>query len=281
MSWFKRKDDNITTNQSDRGKIPAGLWVKCDQCGEIIYQKEVAASGMVCPKCAHHFPIPPEVRLEQLFGEGPYEFLFRNIQPDDPLEFSAVKSYKDQLKRQADKKKIDEAVVVVEGKLGGKKTIVAIMDFSFLGGSMGSVVGEKLTLAVEAAVEKKEPLVIFSCSGGARMMEGALSLMQMAKVSAALARLDHARIPFISVLTHPTTGGVTASFAMLGDVNIAEPGALIGFAGPRVIQQTIKADLPKGFQRSEYLLAHGMVDRVVPRNQLKNELVTILNLLYA
>ncbi len=280
MSWFKRKGDNITTEQSDRGKIPAGLWVKCDQCGEIIYQKEVAASGMVCPKCSHHFPIPPQDRLEQLFQGTAFKFLFRDIQPDDPLGFSAAKSYRDQLKRQEEKKKIDEAVVVVEGKLGKQPVIVAIMDFSFLGGSMGSVVGEKLTLAAEMALSKKKPLVIFSCSGGARMMEGALSLMQMAKVSAALARLDKARIPFISVLTHPTTGGVTASFAMLGDVNIAEPGALVGFAGPRVIQQTIKADLPKGFQRSEYLLAHGMVDRVVPRNRLKDELITILNLLH-
>ncbi len=281
MSWFKRKDDNITTELSDRGKIPAGLWVKCDQCGEIIYQKEVAAFGMVCPKCSYHFPIPPKDRIEQLFHKSIYTFLFRDIQPDDPLEFSAAKSYRDQLKRQADKKKIDEAAVVVEGKLGKQQVIVAIMDFSFLGGSMGSVVGEKLTLSVELALKKKKPLVIFSCSGGARMMEGALSLMQMAKVSAALARLDKARIPYISVLTHPTTGGVTASFAMLGDVNIAEPGALVGFAGPRVIQQTIKADLPKGFQRSEFLLAHGMVDRVVPRNRMKDELITILNLLYA
>lgn len=281
MSWFKRKDSNITTELSDRGKIPAGLWLKCDQCGEIIYRKEVAAFGMVCPKCSYHFPIPPKDRIEQLFHKSIYKFLFRDIQPDDPLEFSAAKSYRDQLKRQADKKKIDEAAVVVEGKLGNQQVIVAIMDFSFLGGSMGSVVGEKLTLSVEMALKKKKPLIIFSCSGGARMMEGALSLMQMAKVSAALARLDKARIPYISVLTHPTTGGVTASFAMLGDVNIAEPGALVGFAGPRVIQQTIKADLPKGFQRSEFLLAHGMVDRVVPRNRMKDELITILNLLYA
>jgi len=281
MSWFKRKDDNITTELSDRGKIPAGLWVKCDQCGEIIYQKEVAAFGMVCPKCSYHFPIPPKDRIEQLFHKSIYKFLFRDIQPDDPLEFSAAKSYRDQLKRQADKKKIDEAAVVVEGKLGKQQVIVAIMDFSFLGGSMGSVVGEKLTLSVEMALKKKKPLIIFSCSGGARMMEGALSLMQMAKVSAALARLDKACIPYVSVLTHPTTGGVTASFAMLGDVNIAEPGALVGFAGPRVIQQTIKADLPKGFQRSEFLLAHGMVDRVVPRNRMKDELITILSLLYA
>ncbi|NOZ13847.1 MAG: acetyl-CoA carboxylase carboxyltransferase subunit beta [Acidobacteria bacterium] len=280
MSWFKRKDENITTDLSDRGKIPAGLWLKCDQCGEIIYQKEVAAFGMVCPKCSYHFPIPPQDRLEQLFNGNPYKFLFRDIQPDDPLGFSAAKSYRDQLKRQADRKKVDEAVVVVEGKLGKQHVIVAIMDFSFLGGSMGSVVGEKLTLAAETALEKKKALIIFSCSGGARMMEGALSLMQMAKVSAALARLDKARIPYVSVLTHPTTGGVTASFAMLGDMNIAEPGALVGFAGPRVIQQTIKADLPKGFQRSEFLLAHGMVDRVVPRNRLKDELITILSLLH-
>ncbi len=280
MNWFKRKKENITTEESERGKIPAGLWVKCDQCAEIIYRKEVEAIGMVCPKCAYHFPIPPEDRLQQLFGDDGYQLLFRNVQPDDPLGFTAAKQYKDQLKRMQKKNKLDEAVVVAEGKLDNHETIVGIMDFSYLGGSMGSVVGEKLTLAAERALEKKCPLIIFSCSGGARMMEGALSLMQMAKVSAALALLDEAAVPFVSVLTHPTTGGVTASFAMLGDVNIAEPGALIGFAGPRVIQQTIKSDLPKGFQRSEFLLDHGMVDRVVPRNEIRGELITLLDLLH-
>ena len=280
MTWFKRNAEKITTIESERGKIPAGLWVKCDQCGEIIYQKEVAALGMVCPKCAHHFPVPPKARLEELFRDQPFSFLFRDIQPHDALEFVAAKPYKEQLKKQSKNKKVDEAVVIAEGKIENHPVIVGIMDFSFLGGSMGSVVGEKLTLAVELAVEKKCPLIIYSCSGGARMMEGALSLMQMAKVSAALARLENAAIPYILVLTHPTTGGVTASFAMLGDVNIAEPGALIGFAGPRVIQQTIKSDLPKGFQRSEFLLEHGMIDRVVPRNELRNELVKIIDLLY-
>lgn len=280
MSWFKRKTENITTEESERGKIPAGLWVKCDQCGEIIYRKEVETIGMVCPKCGYHFPIPPEDRLQQLFGDDGYQLLFRHVQPDDPLGFTAAKQYKDQLKRMQKQNKLDEAVVVAEGKLDNHETIIGIMDFSYLGGSMGSVVGEKLTLAAERALKKKCPLIIFSCSGGARMMEGALSLMQMAKVSAALALLDEAAVPFISVLTHPTTGGVTASFAMLGDVNIAEPGALIGFAGPRVIQQTIKSDLPKGFQRSEFLLDHGMVDRVVPRNEIRGELITLLDLLH-
>lgn len=280
MSWFKRKKENITTEESERGRIPAGLWVKCDQCAEIIYRKEVDALGMVCPKCSYHFPIPPEDRLKHLFEETDYSTLFREVQPDDPLDFSAAKAYRDQLKRMAKKGKKDEAVVVVEGSLDDVPVVIAVMDFSYLGGSMGSVVGEKLTLAVEHALKKKRPLVIFSCSGGARMMEGALSLMQMAKVSAALCRLDKAGVPFISVLTHPTTGGVTASFAMLGDVNIAEPGALIGFAGPRVIQQTIKADLPKGFQRSEFLLEHGMVDRVVPRNRIRQELISLIKLLH-
>ncbi len=280
MSWFKRKKENITTEESERGKIPAGLWVKCDQCAEIIYRKEVDALGMVCPKCTYHFPIPPEDRLKHLFQETSYTPLFREVQPEDPLGFSAAKAYRDQLKRMTKKGKVDEAVVVVEGQLDEQPVVVGVMDFGYLGGSMGSVVGEKLTLAVEHALEKRMPLIIFSCSGGARMMEGALSLMQMAKISAALARLEQARLPFISVLTHPTTGGVTASFAMLGDVNIAEPGALIGFAGPRVIQQTIKADLPKGFQRSEFLLEHGMVDRVVPRNGIRQELITLIHLLH-
>jgi len=280
MSWFKRKQVHITTDESERGKIPAGLWVKCDQCSEIIYRKEVDARGRVCPKCEYHFPIPPEERLAYLFQDEKYEFLYRHVQPDDPLGFSAAKNYSDQLKALKKKGKIDEALVVVQGKLGRFHVVVGVMDFSFLGGSMGSVVGEKLTLAVEHALSKKRPLIVFSCSGGARMMEGALSLMQMAKVSAALSLLDKAGVPFISVLTHPTTGGVTASFAMLGDVNLAEPGALIGFAGPRVIQQTIKADLPKGFQRSEFLLEHGMVDRVVPRTDMREELIRLLGLLY-
>ena len=280
MSWFKRKTENITTEESERGRIPAGLWVKCDQCSEIIFRKEVEGIGMVCPKCSYHFPIPPVDRLDQLFEDGEYQVLFRHVQPDDPLGFSAAKQYKDQLKRMHKQEKLDEAVVIASGQLGTHRVIVGVMDFSYLGGSMGSVVGEKLTLAAEEALRQKCPLIVFSCSGGARMMEGALSLMQMAKVSAALALLDDASIPFISVLTHPTTGGVTASFAMLGDINIAEPGALIGFAGPRVIQQTIKSDLPKGFQRSEFLLEHGMVDRVVSRHQIRDELTTLLDLLH-
>ena len=280
MSWFKRKKENITTEESERGRIPAGLWVKCDQCAEIIYRKEVEVLGMVCPKCSYHFPIPPEDRLQHLFEDATFAYLFRHVQPDDPLGFSAAKQYRDQLKRMHKLKKVDEAVVVASGKIGKHDCVVAIMDFSYLGGSMGSVVGEKLALAAERSLEQKSPLRILSCSGGARMMEGALSLMQMAKGSAALALLNEAGIPFISVRAHPTTGGVTASFAMLGDVNIAEPGALIGFAGPRVIQQTIKSDLPKGFQRSEFLLDHGMLDRVVSRNDIRDELVTILDLLH-
>ncbi len=280
MSWFKRDKEHITTDVEERGKIPAGLWLKCNQCGEIIYRKEVENCGMVCPKCNYHFPISPKMRIEQLFGEDKVEYLFREVKPMDPLNFVANKKYSDQLKKLEEKGKVDEAVVVVEGKLDNYPVVVCIMDFSCLGGSMGSVVGEKLARAAERCVEKKESLIIFSCSGGARMMEGALSLMQMAKVSAALSLMEKESLPFVSVLTHPTTGGVTASFAMLGDVNVAEPGALIGFAGPRVIEQTIKSELPKGFQRSEFLLEHGMVDVVVHRSEMKETLIRLLSYFY-
>ena len=281
MSWFKRKDKKIQTPSEEKAKIPEGLWLKCNQCKEIIYKKEVEANRMVCPKCNYHFPISPQDRLAQVFTNGKYNILYREIRPKDPLNFVAAKKYKDQLAKLEKAGKVDEAIVIAEGKLDRFNIVVGIMDFSFLGGSMGSVVGEKLTRAIEHCASKKRPLIVFSCSGGARMMEGALSLMQMAKVSAALGLLEKAGVPYISVLTHPTTGGVTASFAMLGDLNIAEPGALIGFAGPRVIQQTIKAELPEGFQRSEFLLEHGMVDMVVDRKDLTETLIKVLKLLYA
>ena len=281
MRWFKGKDKKIQTPSEEKAKIPEGLWVKCNQCKEIVYKKEVEANQMVCPKCNYHFPITPFERLDSLFGKDNYKIMYREIRPTDPLNFVAAKKYKDQLAKLEKAGKIDEAVVIAEGKLGNFQIVACVMDFSFLGGSMGSVVGEKLTRAIEYCVSKKRPLIIFSCSGGARMMEGALSLMQMAKVSAALGLLEKARVPYISVLTHPTTGGVTASFAMLGDLNIAEPGALIGFAGPRVIQQTIKAELPEGFQRSEFLLEHGMVDMVVDRKELNETLIKVIKLLYA
>ena len=281
MSWFKRKDKKIQTPSEEKAKIPEGLWLKCNQCKEIIYKKEVEANRMVCPKCNYHFPISPEDRLGQVFEKGKYSILYREIRPEDPLNFVAAKKYKDQLAKLEKAGKVDEAIVIAEGKLDRFNVVVGVMDFSFLGGSMGSVVGEKLTRAIEYCASKKRPLIVFSCSGGARMMEGALSLMQMAKVSAALGLLEKAGVPYISVLTHPTTGGVSASFAMLGDLNIAEPGALIGFAGPRVIQQTIKAELPEGFQRSEFLLEHGMVDMVVDRKDLTETLIKVLKLLYA
>jgi len=280
MSWFKRDKEHITTDVDDRGKIPAGLWLKCNQCGEIIYRKEVENCGMVCPKCNYHFPIVPTMRIEQLFGDGEVSYLFREVKPVDSLKFVANKKYSDQLKRLSSKGKVDEGVVVVEGDLDNFPVVVCIMDFSFLGGSMGSVVGEKLARAAEKCVAEAKSLIIFSCSGGARMMEGVLSLMQMAKVSAALSLMEKKALPFISVLTHPTTGGVTASFAMLGDANIAEPGALIGFAGPRVIEQTIKSELPKGFQRSEFLLEHGMIDMVVHRSEMKKSLIRLLSYFY-
>lgn len=280
MSWFKRDKENITTDVEERGKIPAGLWLKCNQCGEIVYRKEIENLGMVCPKCNYHFPIAPVKRIEQLFGDSQIKYLFREVKPADPLKFVANKKYSDQLKKIEAKGQVDEGVVVVEGSLDDYPVVVCIMDFSCLGGSMGSVVGEKLTRAAEYCVENNKSLIVFSCSGGARMMEGAISLMQMAKVSAALTLLEKKSLPFISVLTHPTTGGVTASFAMLGDVHVAEPGALIGFAGPRVIEQTIKSELPKGFQRSEFLLEHGMVDIVVHRKEMKNTLVRLLSYFY-
>ena len=274
MSWFIKKRVPIKSPK-DKIKIPEGLWEKCRGCSEVIYRQELTRNDMVCPKCQYHFRIPARERLERLF-DGGYTLLYNDIKSDDPLGFKAVKKYKDQLKA-LDKRGLDEdAVWVAKGQLEGMESIIAVMDFSFLGGSMGSVVGEKITRGIEAAVEEKLPVIIFSCSGGARMMEGAISLMQMAKISAALARLSQRGLPFISVLTDPTTGGVTASYAMLGDVNIGEPKALIGFAGPRVIQQTIKQELPDGFQRSEFLLDHGMLDMVVERKDMKAKLGRLL-----
>ncbi|MDJ0836262.1 MAG: acetyl-CoA carboxylase, carboxyltransferase subunit beta [Acidobacteriota bacterium] len=268
MSWFIKKRAPIKSPK-DKIKIPEGLWEKCHGCNEVIYRQELNRNEMVCPKCQYHFRIPPRERLDKLFDDSKYTLLYNDIKSEDPLNFRAVKKYRDQLKGLEKRGLEEDAVWVAKGRLSGIETMVAVMDFSFLGGSMGSVVGEKITRGIEAAVEEQIPVIIFSCSGGARMMEGAISLMQMAKISAALARLSEGELPFISVLTDPTTGGVTASYAMLGDINIGEPKALIGFAGPRVIQQTIKQELPDGFQRSEFLLDHGMLDMVVERKELK------------
>ncbi len=254
------------------------MWTKCNACRRIVYKQDIIDNLYVCPHCGFHYRLSARKRIELLLDNGEYKELFNNIYSDDPLHFVDNKPYTQRLKESKERSGEDEAVVVVEGKLDGIPVILAVMEYYFIGGSMGSVVGEKITRAVEKALADRKPLIIVSSSGGARMMEGVLSLMQMAKVSAALARLDEAGIPYISVLTDPTTGGVTASYAMLGDINIAEPKALIGFAGPRVIEQTIRQKLPEGFQRSEFLLEHGMIDEVVHRTELKNYIARALRL---
>ena len=264
---------------SKRGGMPEGLWVKCPACKEILYHKEVAANVDVCPRCDHHFRIGASRRLELLFDNGRYKEMFGRIRSKDPLGFVDTKPYADRLKAYQRKLGHGDALRVGRGEIGKCPAIVAAMEYGFMGGSMGSVVGHKLTLALERGLERKTPVVSVACSGGARMQEGILSLMQMAKISAALARLREAGIPYVSVLTDPTTGGVTASFAMLGDINLAEPNALIGFAGPRVIEQTIRQTLPEGFQRSEFLLEHGMIDRVVHRRDLKDTIARCLGYL--
>lgn len=280
MSWFKRKDKNIQTQSAEKKDIKEGLWVKCPSCRQILYKAELMQSNNVCYKCGHHFRIAASNYIDILLDEEGRKAHFRNIAPQDPLKFKAQKKYSDQLAAAQHKTGNKEAVQVREGRLNGCPLILAVMDFSFIGGSMGSAVGELLARATDLAREKKIPLIIVSASGGARMMEGAYSLMQMAKTSAKLGQLAEAKIPYISIMTDPTTGGVTASFAMLGDVNIAEPGALIGFAGQRVIKQTIGADLPEGFQRAEFLLEKGSLDMVVPRAKLKQQVADILDILY-
>lgn len=276
MSWFIKKSSPIKRLTDKKVEIPKGMWEKCPGCTEIVYRKELERNDSVCPKCRYHFRLDPKERLDRLFDDSKYNLLYDEVKSSDPLNFKAVKKYKDQLKTYEKRGMEHDAVWVARGQIEGSEALVCVMDFSFLGGSMGSVVGEKITRAAEAATEEGLPLIVFSCSGGARMMEGALSLMQMGKISAALARLSKKNLPFISVLTDPTTGGVTASYAMLGDVNLAEPRALIGFAGPRVIQQTIKQELPEGFQRSEFLLEHGMIDAIVPRGEMRKTLAKFL-----
>jgi acetyl-CoA carboxylase carboxyl transferase subunit beta len=255
--------------------VPEGLWVKCPSCGEVIYNKDLVTTLNVCPKCAHHLRIGAVERLRMLF-DGDWTEYDTELQSTDPLKFVDTKPYRKRLDATIASTGMKDAVICATGRIEGIETSVAAMEYSFIGGSMGVVVGEKITRAIERAIERRLPVVIVSSSGGARMMEGALSLMQMAKISGALARLDRARLPYVSVLTDPTTGGVTASFAMLGDVNIAEPKALIGFAGPRVIEQTIRQKLPEGFQRSEFLLEHGMLDLVVDRRELKAAIARVL-----
>jgi acetyl-CoA carboxylase carboxyl transferase subunit beta len=274
MAWFKKVRKPIEAANKE-SRVPEGLWVKCPSCGQIIYNKDLAASLSVCTKCAHHFRLGAADRLRALF-DGEWEEHDAGLTSTDPLQFTDTKPYEQRLKTTIAATGMQDAVITAIGRINGIETVVAAMEYSFIGGSMGVVVGEKITRAIERALARRLPMVIVSCSGGARMMEGALSLMQMAKISAALALLDRARLPYISILTDPTTGGVTASFAMLGDVNIAEPRALIGFAGPRVIEQTIRQQLPEGFQRSEFLLEHGMLDIVVDRRELKEVLTRVL-----
>ena len=275
MAWF-RKEKKPRETVEKQVAIPEGLWVKCDECREIVYRKEVEQNLNVCPKCGYHFRLTARERFDMTFDDSAYKEFANNIRSTDPLEFRDTKRYRDRLKVYEQRVGKGDAVLCAEGKLDGLNVVVCAMEYNFMGGSMGSVVGEKITLAVERCVEKKEPLIIVSTSGGARMQEGILSLMQMAKISAALAKLAAARLPFISVLTDPTTGGVTASYAMLGDLNIAEPKALIGFAGPRVIEQTIRQTLPEGFQRAEFLVEHGMVDVIAPRAELKPTIAKFL-----
>ncbi|MBZ5721656.1 MAG: acetyl-CoA carboxylase, carboxyltransferase subunit beta [Acidobacteriia bacterium] len=268
MTWFKRQSGELDTSGEKKVRTE-GLWVKCESCRQIIWKKDLEENLNVCPKCDKHFRIDARTRLANLLDDNQYEVFDADLVSTDPLKFVDLKAYSSRLKQAQADTGLKDAVINARGKLNGRPVVISAMEYAFIGGSMGAVVGEVITRAIEHATDSKAPIIIVSASGGARMMEGAISLMQLAKISAALARLDEANVPYISVLTDPTTGGVTASFAMLGDLNIAEPGALIGFAGPRVIEQTIRQKLPQGFQRSEFLLEHGMLDAVVHRRQMK------------
>jgi acetyl-CoA carboxylase carboxyl transferase subunit beta len=280
MAWF-RKEKQALESPLEKTVQTEGLWVKCEGCKQILWKKDLEANFQCCPKCNHHFKVGARARLEMLFDDGRYAEHDAGLASTDPLQFKDSKSYRDRLKKAEKTTGMKDALITGEGQLESTHTIICAMEFKFVGGSMGAVVGEKIARAIDRAIGERLPLVIVSCSGGARMMEGAISLMQMAKISAGLARLDEVKKPYISVLTDPTTGGVTASYAMLGDLNIAEPGALIGFAGPRVIEQTIRQKLPEGFQRAEFLLAHGMIDAIVPRKEMKAYLGRAFRLLGA
>jgi acetyl-CoA carboxylase carboxyl transferase subunit beta len=281
MAWFKKTRKPIATPAKEKAsRVPEGLWVKCPGCSQVIYNKDLAANLNVCPKCAHHFRINAAERLRMLF-DGDWTEFDRDLVSTDPLNFTDTKPYQSRLKASIASTGMKDAVIVATGAVAGVPTVIASMEYGFIGGSMGVVVGEKIARGIERAIAERMPVVIVCCSGGARMMEGALSLMQMAKICGALARLDRQKLPFISVLTDPTTGGVTASFAMLGDLNIAEPKALIGFAGPRVIEQTIRQKLPDGFQRSEFLLEKGMLDLVVDRREMKATIANALRFMGA
>ncbi len=280
MSWFKRDKAPLAQSEMKKGRVPEGLWTKCTSCGETLYSKDLEKNLNVCPKCQHHYRISARQRLDLLLDEGSFTEFDAGMISIDFLQFKDSKSYQDRINSTVAKGGSKDAVICGSGLVDGVPVEISVFDFSFLGGSMGSVVGEKITRSIERAIEAKKPVVIVSVSGGARMQESILSLMQMAKTSAALARLRELGLPYVSILTDPTTGGVTASFAMLGDINMAEPKALIGFAGPRVIEQTIRQKLPEGFQRAEYLLDHGMVDLIVQRQEMKPKLAQILKMFY-
>jgi acetyl-CoA carboxylase carboxyl transferase subunit beta len=287
MSWLRRTRKGISSLKPEangaatpKPEVPENLWTKCSSCGDLIYHKELANNLWVCYQCGYHFTISTQQYLDLLLDEGSFEETHRGLVSVDPLSFKDSKRYRDRLRETREKTGSEDAVVTGLGKLSGLPVSIAVMDFAFMAGSMGSVVGEKIARCIQDAIAQRVPLIIISRSGGARMQESILSLMQMAKTSAMLAKLAEARLPYISILTHPTTGGVTASFAMLGDVIIAEPKALIGFAGPRVIKQTINAELPDGFQSSEFLLEHGMVDRIIPRKHFRKELFELLTFLW-
>jgi acetyl-CoA carboxylase carboxyl transferase subunit beta len=280
MSWFKRDKKSIdqATPPEERRVRTEGLWVKCESCRAIVFRKDLEENHLVCPKCQYHFRMNATQRLELLL-DGRWTEHDAGMVSTDPLKFVDNKAYAKRIKDAQKKLGMNDAIITAEGQLDGRPVICCAMEFGFIGGSMGAVVGEKVTRAIEMAISTRQPLIVVSCSGGARMMEGTISLMQLAKVSAALARMDDEKLPYISVLTDPTTGGVTASFAMLGDLNIGEPGALIGFAGPRVIEQTIRQKLPDGFQRSEFLLEHGFLDAVVHRKDMKSFIANTFDLL--
>lgn len=270
MSWFKREDNEIV-NDPEKTVRTEGLWVRCEGCRQTIFKAQLDANQQVCPHCGRHFRIDGRARIDNLLEPG-YELVDLELRSTDPLEFTDLKPYKRRLAEAQSRTGLNDAIINAIGKIGEHNVVLSVMEYSFIGGSMGAVVGETIARAVDRSLDAKHPLIIVSASGGARMMEGIASLMQLAKVSTGLARLSDEKIPYISVMTDPTTGGVTASFAMLGDLNIAEPGALIGFAGPRVIEQTIRQKLPEGFQRSEFLLQHGFLDAIVPRKEMKQYL---------
>ncbi|HWB32614.1 MAG TPA: acetyl-CoA carboxylase, carboxyltransferase subunit beta [Acidobacteriaceae bacterium] len=268
MSWFKRDDSGGIQNDGEKTVRTEGLWIKCPGCGQVIFKKDLEQSLNVCPTCGHHFRINSRKRIELLLEPG-YELVDTGLRSTDPLHFTDLKRYRHRLDEARRKTGLNDAILTAVGTLGAHEVVLSAMEYGFIGGSMGAVVGETIARAIDRSLEARKPLIIVAASGGARMMEGIVSLMQLAKISAGLARLDDAKIPYISVMTDPTTGGVTASFAMLGDLNIAEPGALIGFAGPRVIEQTTRQKLPEGFQRSEFLLEHGFLDAIVERKEMK------------